>query len=104
MLGIEVNPYAAELARVTVWIGELQWQLKNGYGVTRRPILGALDGIENRDALLNADGTEAVWPKTDVVIGNPPFLGDKKCSPSSETTTLGGCESATGTLFQEVQI
>ncbi len=78
VLGIEVNPYAAELARVTVWIGELQWQLKNGYGVTRRPILGALDGIENRDALLNADGTEAVWPKADVVIGNPPFLGDKK--------------------------
>ena len=23
--GIEINPYAAELARVTVWIGEIQW-------------------------------------------------------------------------------
>ena len=23
--GIEVNPYAAELARVSVWIGEIQW-------------------------------------------------------------------------------
>ena len=26
MLGIELNEYAAELARVTVWIGELQWR------------------------------------------------------------------------------
>lgn len=77
VLGIEINPYAAELARVTVWIGELQWQMANGYGITRRPILGALNGIENRDALLNEDGTEAEWPKASVVIGNPPFLGGK---------------------------
>ena len=27
VLGIELNPYAAELARVTVWIGEIQWML-----------------------------------------------------------------------------
>jgi type II restriction/modification system DNA methylase subunit YeeA len=26
--GIELNPYAAELARVSVWIGEIQWILK----------------------------------------------------------------------------
>ncbi|MFO1158065.1 MAG: DNA methyltransferase [Reyranellaceae bacterium] len=78
VLGIEINPYAAELARVTVWIGELQWQLVNGYGVTRQPILGKLDGIENRDALLNPNGSEANWPKATVIIGNPPFLGTKK--------------------------
>jgi hypothetical protein len=24
-LGLEVNPYAAELARVSVWIGHIQW-------------------------------------------------------------------------------
>lgn len=78
VLGIEINPYAAELARVTVWIGELQWQMANGYGVKRRPILGALEGIENRDALLNARGTPAIWPPASVIIGNPPFLGGKK--------------------------
>jgi type II restriction/modification system DNA methylase subunit YeeA len=27
VLGIEINPYAAELARLTVWIGEIQWML-----------------------------------------------------------------------------
>ncbi|MGH7007152.1 MAG: DNA methyltransferase [Stellaceae bacterium] len=31
VLGIEINPYAAELARLTVWITELQWQLRNGF-------------------------------------------------------------------------
>lgn len=78
VLGIEINPYAAELARVTVWIGELQWQMANGYGVTRRPILGALHGIENRDALLNEDGSEAKWPNASAIVGNPPFLGNKR--------------------------
>ncbi len=77
VLGIEINSYAAELARVTVWIGEIQWMLKNGYDCRRNPILATLDHIENRDALLNVDGSEAVWPAVDVIVGNPPFLGDK---------------------------
>jgi type II restriction/modification system DNA methylase subunit YeeA len=75
--GIEINPYAAELARVSVWIGEIQWMQRNGFAVSRNPILKALDNIECRDAVLNADGTEAAWPTVDVIIGNPPFLGDK---------------------------
>ncbi len=76
--GIELNEYAAELARITVWIGEIQWMIANGYGARRNPILQTLGGIENRDALLNADGSEAAWPAADVIIGNPPFIGDKK--------------------------
>ncbi|MES2835845.1 MAG: class I SAM-dependent DNA methyltransferase [Pseudomonadota bacterium] len=75
--GIEIEPYAAELARVTLWIGDLQWSLKNGYRNWPRPILSKLDQIENRDALLNPDGTEAEWPEVDAIVGNPPFLGAK---------------------------
>src|ERR1700687_5312092 len=75
--GIEINHYAADLARVSVWVGEIQWMRRNGFGVSDRPILKPLDNIECRDAILNADGIEATWPVTDVVIGNPPFLGDK---------------------------
>ncbi|MEQ1741266.1 MAG: DNA methyltransferase [Candidatus Nitrotoga sp.] len=78
VLGIELNTYAAELARVTVWIGEIQWMLKNGYPIRKNPILQPLDHIENRDAVLNANGSEAQWPIVDAIIGNPPFLGDKK--------------------------
>ena len=78
VLGIELNEYAADLARLTVWIGEIQWMIQNGYGVRRNPILQALGGIEKRDALINPDGTEAAWPAADVIVGNPPFLGNKK--------------------------
>lgn len=78
VLGIELNPYAAELARVSVWIGEIQWMRRNGFDAAKNPILRPLDTIECRDAVLNADGTRAQWPAADVVVGNPPFLGDKK--------------------------
>ena len=75
--GIEINPYAAELARVSVWIGEIQWMRRNGFSEARDPILKPLDTIECRDAILSPDDIEPDWPKSDVVIGNPPFLGDK---------------------------
>jgi hypothetical protein len=80
VLGIELNEYAAELARVTVWIGELQWRIEHGYGFKTNPVLEPLDHIECRDALLKFDAivTEAEWPKANTVIGNPPFLGGGK--------------------------
>ena len=76
--GIEINPYAAELARVSVWIGEIQWMRGNGFSGTREPILDPLETIECRDALFTPDNEEADWPEADVVIGNPPFVGGKK--------------------------
>ncbi|MDO9149268.1 MAG: hypothetical protein Q7U52_16700 [Hydrogenophaga sp.] len=129
VLGIELNEYAAELARVTVWIGELQWRLDHGYPFKTNPVLEPLDHIECRDALLSwphrpdealsslpppdealsslprpsgeragvrggaseATATEAPWPRADVVVGNPPFLGDKKMRAElgdAATTTL----------------
>ena len=75
--GIEINPYDAELARVTVWIGEIQWMRRNGFDVEREPILRPLDTIECRDAVMNPDGTEAAWPGAEFIVGNPPFLGGK---------------------------
>ena len=90
VLGIELNPYAAELARVSVWIGEIQWMRRNGFEAAKNPILRSLGNIENRDAVLVTDGhgnpvldaegkpRRASWPDADVVVGNPPFLGNKK--------------------------
>ena len=75
MRGIELNAYAAELARVSVWIGEIQWMRRNGFQESRDPILKPLDAIECRDAILTPEGEEPEWPQADVVIGNPPFLG-----------------------------
>ena len=85
--GMELNAYAAELARVSVWIGEIQWMRRHGFRESRDPILKPLDTIECRDALLAPEGRqpegreserrEPEWPAADVVIGNPPFLGGK---------------------------
>ncbi len=80
--GIEINAYAHELAQATIWIGYIQWLHENGFGVPGEPILKPLDTILQMDAILAYDEqgrpVEPEWPETDFIIGNPPFLGDKK--------------------------
>lgn len=78
VLGIEVNSFAVELARVSVWIGHIQWARSHGYPVPSDPVLRKLDTIECRDALLAENGTPATWPATDAIVGNPAFLGGKR--------------------------
>lgn len=85
--GIEINPLAAELARTTIWIGDIQWRLRNGIHSEPKPILRKLDAIECRDALIAPSApsspgktrplryVEAEWPNADFIVGNPPFLG-----------------------------
>ncbi|MDD5139164.1 MAG: hypothetical protein PHY43_02760 [Verrucomicrobiales bacterium] len=99
---IEINPYAFELAQVSVQIGYLQWRRDNGFDNDRTPVLQNLDGFQNEDALLvphfrnkaktlkeaqagehaGDDAlkfyTERDWPECDVIVGNPPFLGGSK--------------------------
>ncbi len=80
--GIEINPYAYELAQVTIWIGYIQWWRDNGFGLPQEPILKPLEAIRLMDAVLayDADGkpVEPVWPEAYAIIGNPPFLGGNK--------------------------
>jgi type II restriction/modification system DNA methylase subunit YeeA len=78
VMGIELSPYAAELARITVWIGEIQWMVQNGYGADTNPVLKPLDQIEQRDALITTADTDAQWPGADFIVGNPPFIGATK--------------------------
>jgi len=82
LYGIETNPYAHELASVVVWIGYLQWHYENGIQQWPRPLLERLDNIRRMDAILAYDEAgrpvEPAWPPADVIIGNPPFLGDRR--------------------------
>ena len=77
LLGIEVNPYAHELAAVVIWIGYLQWKQRNIIPLdNEEPILQKLDQITLMDAILSPDRSyEPEWPAADVIVGNPPFLG-----------------------------
>jgi hypothetical protein len=81
MHGIEVSPYAFDLAQMALWIGYLQWTRHNGYGFADSPLLRKMTTFQNRDAILdlaNPDHpAEPDWPKVDFIIGNPPFLGGK---------------------------
>ncbi len=67
---------------MVVWIGYIQWLNSNGFGTPAPPILRRLDNIRQMDAILAYDlegkPVEPEWPQADVIIGNPPFLGDKR--------------------------
>jgi len=80
--GIEINPYAFDLAQMTVWIGWLQWIRFNGFGQPQEPILRPMAGnFRCMDAIIDlsdpADPREPQWEKVDYIVGNPPFLGGK---------------------------
>ncbi len=77
--GIEINEYASELARTALWIGHLQWLIENGHQYNREPVLGSLNTIQRRDAIIDLTDperpAEPEWPAADYIVGNPPFLG-----------------------------
>ncbi|WP_437733600.1 class I SAM-dependent DNA methyltransferase [Sorangium sp. So ce1335] len=124
-LGIEVKPWAKEIAELVLWIGYLQWHFR-AYGRLTpppEPVLRDFRNIECRDAVLAWDREELVrdakgkpvtrwdgetmkkhpvtgemvpdekatvpvyqyvnpreseWPKSDFIVGNPPFMGGWK--------------------------
>ena len=79
MLGLEINPYATELARTALWIGYIQWHQTNGIHYRQTPILTPMDTIKLTDAILDLSDpdspAEPEWPAAEFIIGNPPFLG-----------------------------
>lgn len=124
LLGIELNPRAAAIAEVVLWIGYLQWHYRTRGDVhPPQPVIRDFRNIENRDAVLAYDHVEyvtdkagvpvtrwdgvtmkkspvtgedipderarkpveryvnprkAAWPEADFVVGNPPFIGNKR--------------------------
>jgi SAM-dependent methyltransferase len=103
-LGLELNPRAAEIAELVLWIGYLQWFFRTRTGEPAEPIITAFGNINNGsdqpfDAVLKAerrvkkengrlvlgpDGHETYeylnptrpeWPEAEFIVGNPPFLG-----------------------------
>ncbi|GHD51528.1 hypothetical protein SAMN05216429_10824 [Marinobacter persicus] len=123
-LGLEINPRAAQIAELVLWIGYLQWHYRlNDWLDLPEPILRDFKNIECRDALIEYDSREpelnekgepvtiwdgismkvspttgelipdetgratvyryhnprkVQWPKADYIVGNPPFIGEKR--------------------------
>jgi len=124
-LGLELNPRAASIAELVLWIGYLQWHFRTrGQTLPEEPVLRRFHNIECRDAVLAWEGepqpvldqaghpvtvwdrkskktdpvtgrevpdeskrtqllsypnpSPAEWPKADYIVGNPPFLGNKR--------------------------
>jgi hypothetical protein len=65
-LGIEVKPWAKEIAELVLWIGYLQWHYRtHGKTPPREPVLHDYKNIECRDAVLAYDREELVTdPRT----------------------------------------
>jgi Spy/CpxP family protein refolding chaperone len=58
-LGIELNPRAAAIADLVIWIGYLQWHFRRFGDVPPiEPVLREYSNIECRDAVLDWDGVE----------------------------------------------
>jgi hypothetical protein len=90
-LGLELNPRAAAIAELVLWIGYLQAHFRTKGGVPEAPILKAFKNIEVKNAVLTwdgyplpkiVDGKEAyqnprrpTWPTAEFIVGNPPFIG-----------------------------
>jgi hypothetical protein len=54
-LGLEINPRAAAIAELVLWIGYLQWHMRTKGGMPDEPILRAFRNIKVQNAVLHAD-------------------------------------------------
>ncbi len=92
-LGLEINPRAAAIAELVLWIGYLQWHFRTRGGTPEQPILRKFKNIKEENAVLTWDGYPApqfvdgkeaypnprqpAWPTAEFIVGNPPFIGGK---------------------------
>lgn len=77
-LGLELNPRAAAIAELVLWIGYLQWFYRTSKGEPPEPILKAFHNIKEKDAVLTPDWKRRPeWPDAEFIVGNPPFIGAK---------------------------
>jgi hypothetical protein len=79
--GLDILPFAVEIAKVTMMIARKL--AIDELHITEQPL--PLDNLDQNfisaDALLTPEGLPAQWPKADVIIGNPPFLGASRLKP-----------------------
>jgi hypothetical protein len=79
--GMDVLPFAVELAKVTLSLAPKLASDELHTGERTLPLANLDENIKVQDALLDGDGKQTPWPAADIIIGNPPFLGAKRLKP-----------------------
>ena len=79
--GLDINPFAVELAKVTMMIARKLAIDELHITEHALPLDNLDDNFKAADALIDELGNPAQWPQADVIIGNPPFLGAKRLKP-----------------------
>ena len=69
--GMDTDPFAVELARVTLMIARKV--AHDRLGLTEQEL--PLDNLDKN--IIEADALFTPWPEADAIVGNPPFLGGK---------------------------
>ncbi|MDM5180807.1 N-6 DNA methylase [Massilia sp. DJPM01] len=79
--GIDINPFAVELAKVTMMLAH-KLAIDELHIQEQALPLDNLDAnFYSGDALINPSGQQTPWPDACVIVGNPPFLGAKLLKP-----------------------
>jgi hypothetical protein len=87
--GLELNPRAAKIAELVLWIGWLRFRIQNNPDAIPEPVLarganinfgrhGGYDAVLRRTATGEPDLESALppeWPEAEFIVGNPPFIG-----------------------------
>ena len=96
-LGLELNPRAAAIAELVIWLGYLQWHFRTKSSAPSEPILRDFQNMKVTNAVLTWDGWPGPkvetqdgkrvqtypnarrpdWPQAEYIVGNPPFIGGK---------------------------
>jgi hypothetical protein len=89
-LGMEINPRAAAIAELVLWIGYLQWHFRTKGGIPDEPILRQFKNIEVKNAVLTWDG----YPVPQVVDGKEayPKALDKMAAKEEQIEAALGIE------------
>ena len=83
-LGLEINPRAAAIAELVLWIGYLQWHFRvHGDAMPAEPVLKKFNNIECRDAVLAYD--KHAFAK-DPATGKTRFVWDRKSYKTDPVT------------------
>ena len=83
--GIEIEPFPAEIAKVALWLMD---HLCNMEVADRFGQYFARIPIKDAPHIVCANALTTDWPRTDYIMGNPPFLGFTYMSPAQKADML----------------